>query len=87
MNRIRTHNVSGDLATDYAGSCKSNYHTITITTTPLIILKYHSNLSIPDVVCTKLDIYNVIPFQNLAIHLYIIRYSSFNVSFKSCINR
>jgi hypothetical protein len=35
MNRIRTHNISGDRhwGTDYKGRCKSNYNTITTTTT------------------------------------------------------
>ena len=32
---IRTHNISG---TDCIGSCKSNYHTITATTTPPIVM-------------------------------------------------
>ena len=34
MSRIRTHKFSGDtfVGTDCMGSCKSNYHTITITT-------------------------------------------------------
>jgi hypothetical protein len=27
MNRIGTENFSGDIGTDYTGSCKSNYHT------------------------------------------------------------
>jgi hypothetical protein len=34
MNRVRTHNFSGTvvIGTDCTGSCKSNYHMITITT-------------------------------------------------------
>ena len=33
INRVRTHNFSGDsLGTDCTGNCKSNYHTITTTT-------------------------------------------------------
>ena len=51
MNRIQTHKVSGDtitvIGTDCTGSCKSNYHTITATTTPLIIL--------PVLSCTHVD--------------------------------
>jgi len=35
MSEIRTHNFSGD-RTDCTGSCKSNIHTITITTAPQI---------------------------------------------------
>ena len=51
MSRIQTHKVSGDtitvIGTDCTGSCKSNYHTITATTTPLIILAVLS--------CTHVD--------------------------------
>ena len=36
MNGDQTHNVIG---TDCTGSCKSNYHTITTTTTPLDLQK------------------------------------------------
>ena len=36
MNGVRTHNISGDSATnvDCTGSCKSNYRTIMATTVP-----------------------------------------------------
>ena len=39
LSRIRTHTVSGD-STDCIGSCKSNYHTITMTPVILWILIY-----------------------------------------------
>ena len=41
---IRTHNISG-IGTDCIGSCKSNYHTITVTTLPPGSLRYRMSLS------------------------------------------
>ena len=42
LGGIRTHNVSGDLDTDWIGNCRSNYHTITTTTAPwLTIIEEH----------------------------------------------
>ena len=38
MNRVRTHNFSGD-RNDCKGSCKSNYHTITTMTAPKVIVR------------------------------------------------
>ena len=40
MNGVRTHNLSGDRP----GSCKSNYHMVTITTTPYSYLVRESFL-------------------------------------------
>ena len=52
----RIHNFSGDIHTDWIGSCKSNYHTMTTTTAPIPLassnFSYTSALHIPlHVIC------------------------------------
>ena len=48
MNRVRTHKV---IYTDCIGSCKSNYHTITITTVPLCNKMHVKFISDPSIYC------------------------------------